>query len=270
MKKLLFIFTFCLSFAVYGQPGWYHGFDTAKTAAKNSGRLMVIDFRTDWCKPCIIMDEKLWNSPIIEIQYENFVRVKIDVDKDKRTPERFNVTGIPKIVIALHDGSILWQKTGFSDEQEFVAILNTKPNDVMALYQVYFSVLKLTKDSKCACEIAKQFQQLAGKTENKDLQYALIQKNEEFFKKSLKDNTDQKVTGDIELYLLLNDVYAGKPDKAFKKFNKTYKCVDNCLNQELAHFFLAQYYKAVNDSENFDKEVCMITENEFIAQLEKP
>ena len=106
------------------------------------------------------------------------------MDKDKRTPERFNVTGIPKIVIALPDGSILWEKTGFSDEQEFVAILNTIPNDVMALYQVYFSVLKLTKDSKCACEIAKQFQQLAGKTENKDLQYALIQKNEEFFKKS--------------------------------------------------------------------------------------
>ena len=267
--KNLFLFAAIFSvFTLTAQNNWYNDYNTAKTECKNAGKLMVIDFWADWCKPCKIMDEKLWNNADVQINYGNFVGVRINVDEDRETPEKFTVTGIPKIVIALPDGEILWEKTGFYDEQEFVEVLNSIPANVSELYQTYFSVLKLTKDSKCAFDIANQFQQLAGKIENKDLKYAFIQQDEAFFKKAMKDNTAPSITCHIELYLLLNDIYNGKPDKAIKKFNKTYKSVENCQNKELAHFFLAQYYKAIDDMENFSNEVSMITEDEFVHQLE--
>ncbi len=267
MKNLILTVAFLSAFTLSAQNNWFTDFNVAKTECKNTGKLMVIDFGADWCRPCKIMEEKLWNNPEIEIQYENFVGLKIDVDKDKTTPENFGVTGIPKLVVALPDGEVLWEKTGFVDEEGFVEVLNSIPDNVSELYQSYFSVLKLTKNSKCAFDIANQFQQLAAKSSNKELTYGLLQLDEKYFKKSLKDDTDPSLTCNIELYLLLNDVYDGKPERALKKFNKSYKSAENCTHKELAHFFLAQCYKAMNDNENFDKEVSMLSSNEFIDQL---
>ena len=213
------------------------------------------------------MEEKLWNNPDVEINYQNFTGVKINVDNDRTTPEKFLVTGIPKIVITLPDGEVLWEKTGFYVAEDFTDVLNSIPEDVTELYQSYFSALKLTKDSKCAFNIANQFQQLACKISNKELRNALIMQDEKYFKKSVKDNTDSNVTCDIEVYLLLNDVYKGNPDKALKKFNKSFGGAENYPNKELAHFFLASCYKAMNDSENFNKALSMLSDDEFISQL---
>jgi len=139
MKCLFLISVIFSVFTISAQNNWYSDYSSAKSECKKSGKLMVIDFWAEWCKPCKVMEEELWNNADVKINYQNFVGAKVNVDNDRTTPEKFLVTGIPKVVITLPDGEVLWEKTGFYEAEEFVDVLNSIPGDVSELYQFYFS-----------------------------------------------------------------------------------------------------------------------------------
>ena len=233
MKSIIFLILVLLVNKVEAQgPVWFADFNKAKAECKSSGKLMVIDFWADWCMPCKVMDEAFWNNPDLEIDYKGFVALKINVDKDSSTPPKFEVEGIPKIVVTLPDGRILWEKVGYTRGENFSDVLNAIPGDVSDLYKVYFSINALGKDSECSFQIARRFQKLAAANGNRELKEALIAQDEFFFRKALKDNTAPVMKDDIEVYLLLNEVYRGHPDKAMKKFGK----LATGTNPELQHF----------------------------------
>ena len=267
MKIITIIAVILSVLAIPAHSQWVDNYDAANYKCKESGKIMVIDFWADWCKPCQIMEQKIWNNPDIKIEYQNFVAVKINVDIDKTTPAKYAVSGIPKVVITLPYGNVLWEKTGFRIGDDFSDILNAIPEDVSELYKYYLNINALGKDSECAFNIACQFQQLAFKTANKELRDAFIRQDVKYFIKAKKDDTDPKITCDIDVYLLLNDVCKGNADKALKKFNKSIGGIENCANKELAHFFLASCYKTMNDMENFNSELLLLSNEDLISQL---
>ena len=269
MKTLLLFVMVISSISSSAQISWWMSdYEKAQKICKESHKLMVIDFYADWCEPCKRMDSQLWRNSEKKINSENFVAVKIDVMVDKNTPFRFNVKGIPKVVIAMADGTVIWDRTGFSSAEDFVSVLNSIPEDVSELYKCYNSINTKNKDSKCAFYMALEFQKLAKEISNRELQNKFIQRDIEYFKKSIKYDNAPEVTNDIELYLILNDVYKGNPQRALKKFNKKYNSASDCTNQDLAHFLLANCYKQINDEENFAKEIALIRNIELLAQLE--
>lgn len=83
---------------------------------------VLIDFHAEWCGPCKVQ------SPILaEIARElsgKIKVVKIDVDKNQEIANRFQIRGVPTLVL-FKNGQSLWRQSGLVDKMQLMSILNS-------------------------------------------------------------------------------------------------------------------------------------------------
>lgn len=101
MKKLtILILMFCAHFAT-AQTGikFFEGsYAEALEKARNEGKLIFIDFYTQWCGPCKIMDEEVYPVPVVgEVYNKQFVNLKIDAEEGEgiELAHRFKIGSFP-------------------------------------------------------------------------------------------------------------------------------------------------------------------------------
>jgi len=84
---------------------------------------VLLDFWAEWCGPCKMI------APILdEIAADYAGRVivaKMNVDENPRTPMKFNVRGIPTLIL-FKDGRAEGQKIGAVRKPDFAAFLDGK------------------------------------------------------------------------------------------------------------------------------------------------
>lgn len=81
MKKFTFLFLVLFAFSLQAQVKWM-SLEEAFAAQKNAPRKIFIDFYTDWCAPCKIMDKNTYTNTVIS-EYLN----------DYYYPVKFNAEG---------------------------------------------------------------------------------------------------------------------------------------------------------------------------------
>jgi thiol-disulfide isomerase/thioredoxin len=269
MKAILLLgFNLFLSLVLNAQIFWINNLNAAKKTGKDTGKLLVVDFWADWCEPCNKMDGELWIPNVSAKFAKNFVAAKVDIDADKTTATFYGVKGIPMVVIALADGTKLWDKVGFSSAQEYIDVFSAIPPDVSQLYASLDLFEGHEKEADANIRVAIEYQKLGKKTENRSLKNTFLPEGTKYFKKALKATADPKQKEAIELYLALNDIYYGNPEKAMKNFTKDFVSAESCQNKDMAHFLLASCYKSMKDAENFEKEKSLISDNELLTQLD--
>ncbi len=99
----------------------------ALTAAKTTGKPIVIDFYADWCIPCKELDAKTFSDPKVAAELERFTRIKADLTRaedatTKALTKEYAILGVPTIVILDSSGRELEQSrlTGFEGPESFL------------------------------------------------------------------------------------------------------------------------------------------------------
>lgn len=270
MMKAIFLLAVNLLFSMFlnAQILWISNLNAAKKTSKDTGKLLVIDFWADWCEPCNKMEGELWTPGVSSKFAKNFVAAKIDIDADKTTATFYGVKDIPMVVVALADGTKLWEKVGFSSANEYIEVFSAIPPDVSQLYARLDLYEGHEKETDANLKVGIEYQKLGKITPNRSMKNTFLPEGAKYFKKALKSAADTKQKEAVGLYLALNDIYYGNPEKAIKNFTKDFVSAESCQNKDLAHFLLANCYKSMNDAEKFEKEKSLISDNELLSQLE--
>lgn len=94
---------------------WRTDLDAALIEARQAGKPVLVDFKADWCPPCIAMKHDVWPDPDVERAVTaSYVPVMIDVDRDGATADRFGVRGIPTVLVLGDDGRVIREGSFFT------------------------------------------------------------------------------------------------------------------------------------------------------------
>ena len=83
---------------------------------------VLVDFYADWCGPCKML------APILEQVKDELGEavkiVKIDVDKNPSIASKFNVRGVPTMLL-FKNGKQLWRQSGVVPKNDVVQVVKS-------------------------------------------------------------------------------------------------------------------------------------------------
>jgi len=252
MKNLFSIFCICI-FANFSHATWITSFEVAKKEALVSNKFMIVDFWATWCGPCKKMDAESWEKAEVKQVLEGYVKVKIDIDREKEVASLYNISSIPNMFIMDASGKVVYTFSGFHTAAELKRQLdkfafsteflsldlinyakNKNYNSTLRLSQKYFDYSMFVPK-----EIRNDIVVLSNSYVS-DAKKMLNKKEDDFLQKKQRIEL-------LELYAL---AYNHKFDKLFKRLAELKE--SDIVEANVDQFYFLKYLssKALN-SEDF-------------------
>ncbi|MAT11344.1 MAG: thiol:disulfide interchange protein [Rhodopirellula sp.] len=105
---------------------WADDYTSARQAADQSRKPIILFFTGDWCVPCKIMKRQVWADDLVmKIVNSEFIPVTIDVDNPKNASllDRYNIGGTPITIVTDPNGEALRWHVGGIGKPEFLKLL---------------------------------------------------------------------------------------------------------------------------------------------------
>lgn len=130
---------------------WMDWSQAAFDEARDSRKLVLLDLSAEWCHWCHVMDQTTYSDPkVVRMINDNFVPVRVDIDKRPDISDRYNRGGFPTTAFLSDRGESLWGST-YVPPQDMLNVMramldaNDKGEVNAALEQQRMQYLDLSK-----------------------------------------------------------------------------------------------------------------------------
>ncbi len=90
-----------------------------------SDKPILVDFFAEWCGPCKMMAPIL--QDVKQDLGEQVTIIKIDVDKNQQLAAKYNVRGVPTLML-FRKGDVEWRQSGVLDAQSLAQVIREHLN----------------------------------------------------------------------------------------------------------------------------------------------
>ncbi len=91
----------------------------------NSEKPVLVDFFATWCGPCQMLLPVL--NQVKDSLQDRITIIKIDVDKNQELAQKYQVRGVPTMML-FQEGKQLWRQSGVLNKEEIIKIILDKTN----------------------------------------------------------------------------------------------------------------------------------------------
>lgn len=87
-----------------------------------SNALVLIDFSAGWCGPCQMLAPIL--KDVKDEMGDQLTIIKIDVDKNQAVAAKFQVQGVPTLIL-YKNGTQVWRQSGLQQKHELIRLIKS-------------------------------------------------------------------------------------------------------------------------------------------------
>lgn len=114
------------AFSACGQgklPGFQPDYETAMRVSNEKNQVLMLDFYTDWCKPCKKLDKEVYGSEEFFPYTSQLACVKIDFESEQGVllGKKYDVSSFPTIVFVKSNGEEIERITSYFPKDRYLS-----------------------------------------------------------------------------------------------------------------------------------------------------